>query len=232
MSQSDMELRTVLAPVLVDFSKIEQELPNLDKRVRAIIQRFRLALDPGAANANKTLPRLLTPDQQAEFLAVLERRLSQTEGLHYKRPEGIVFEEVKKALEANPEAVWSLYHREVSDKAPDVVASGASEFVFADCQKESPSGHGCVDYDDAVNQAQGSGGSMCSEAVWRAMQENGNFDCQTSTWLLTDPAIREEGYALCGYRWSGGPDVYRRTARRGNRHKVGWRWMLRVPRVP
>ncbi len=229
MAESDIELRAALTPILDDFNHIEKELPEMDERLRATIARLRVVLDPNVSQKTGE-PRQLTPELEAAFLSTLEGRFARSKGLHYKRPEGIVFADVKRALEANPEKLWSLQRLEASGGAPDVVGIEKNMLVFADCSVESPSERGNLNYDEAAAQAAEFGVTMCSEAEYRAMQKNGQFDRTTWSWILTDAAIRESGDALRGRR--DGSDV--RVRRFDARYRYGlrgWRGVLRVPKA-
>jgi len=171
----------------------------------------------------------LTPEQQAELFSALEARFAK-QPEHYKRPEGIDFAEVRKALEANPALMYSLAQMENTGGAPDIIAVEKDAFVFGDCSAESPNRRNFT-YDQAAIQAKEFGVDMMSEGVYRGMQESGKFDhLETWSWLATPDDIRSDGYALFGFRRNDvvsvdgddplDPEPF-----------GGWRGVLRVPRV-
>ncbi len=155
--------------------------------------------------------RRLAPDEQAELLATLQHRLEQKPA-HYTRPEGIVFADIERALEANPAAMWSLAKMEKTGGEPDVVAVEDDAFIFADCSKESPAGRRNCVYDkkaekdakpnssgsfngNAVQMAEEFGVDLWSEDFWK-MQMAGKYDYQSWSWLQTPAEIRRRGGAL------------------------------------
>lgn len=186
--------------------------------------------------------RELTVEQKEELFATLQNRLSQ-EADHYERPEGIDFGEVKRALEANPVALWSLSRLEETGGTPDIVAVEGGTFVFADCSEESPAGRRNCVYDkaaealargtfngNAADMAEEFGVEMWSPEFYRQMQTSGKFDRRTWSWLKTDAETRSTSGALCGHR--AGDHVY--VNRDGARSLGGdraWRGLLRVQKV-
>jgi hypothetical protein len=97
---------------------------------------------------------------------------------------------------------------------PDVVGHDAKtgEYIFYDCSAESPAGRRSVCYDsegmhsrkehkpsnNALDMAATMGIELLSEEQYRALQQLGNFDTKTSSWLKTPDAIRKLGGALFG----------------------------------
>ena len=49
--------------------------------------------------------------------------------------------------------------------------------------------------DSAVGMAAAMGASLLDEARYRRLQELGEFDTRTSSWLLTPPDVRDRGGA-------------------------------------
>lgn len=115
-------------------------------------------------------------------------------------------------LEANPDKLWSLNAMEESGGEPDVVAFDKStgEFTFVDCSAESPSGRRSICYDrDALNSrkehkpkssamdlASEMGIEVLTEEQYRNLQQLGEFDTKTSSWVKTPAKIRKLGGAL------------------------------------
>src|SRR5437868_6682403 len=78
------------------------------------------------------------------------------------------------------------------------------EYIFVDCSAESPKGRRSLCYDrpawesrkehkpesDAVTVAAGMGIEILTEEEYRDLQELGEFDLKTSSWVKTPPEIR------------------------------------------
>jgi hypothetical protein len=172
--------------------------------------------------------RELTAEQQTELLAVLEARFS-SKPEHYKQVEGVNFAEVKKALEAKPEAMYSLAQMDNTGGLPDIIAVEDNAFVFGDCSAASPDRRDLT-YDQAAKMAEEFGVDMMSEEVFGKMQKTGKFDLETWSWLATPTYIRESGRALFGRRDGVKVLVSRRNAL-VHRDYGGWRGVLRVPKA-
>jgi len=195
--------------------------------------------DPGNANASVRLrssvkgeisgEKKLSPEQKSEILATLEARF-KSKPEHYKRIEGIEFAEVKRALEASPEALFSLYKMEETGGEPDVAGADGNEFIFEDRSKESPIGRRDLNFDQSLAQANEFGVGMQSKIAYRDMQNIGKFDLNSRSWLETDPEQRKTGNALSGFRDGGDVGVYVFNADNSNPNK-GWRASLRVKKV-
>jgi len=182
----------------------------------------------GSERAEEEKPRELTPVQQVELLSALEARFAGKPE-HYKRHEGIDFTEVKKALEANPTLMYSLYQMERTGGAPDIIEIAEDAFIFGDCSRESPNRRK-INFDQAASMAKKFGVDMMSEDVYRAMQKSGNFDLDTRSWLATSADIRKAGVAMDGYREYGAVSVYKHFAKNKSPLR-GWRGILRVPKA-
>jgi hypothetical protein len=152
----------------------------------------------------------LTPNQAQELLRTLKTRFEK----HMHRHTGFEWPKVQARLEANPDKLWSLSEMETTGGEPDVVGfdSGTGEFVFFDCSAESPSGRRSLCYDaealmarkehkprhSAVGMAREMGIELLSEEQYRELQQLGNFDAKTSSWLHTPENIRRLGGGLYG----------------------------------
>ncbi|MEK7591658.1 MAG: DUF4256 domain-containing protein [Patescibacteria group bacterium] len=186
--------------------------------------------------------RELSPEETRDMLALLERRLSQKPD-HYTRPEGISFGDVRKSLEADPAALWSIWKMEETGGAPDITAVENDAFIFEDCSKESPAGRRNCVYDkgaekfasgtfngNAVDMAKEFGIKILSPEEYRRLQTVGKFDRNTWSWVETDAETRSSGVALDGDR--NGDHVY--VCRGIARFHCGdraWRGLLRVQKV-
>jgi len=152
----------------------------------------------GSGKAGEEKLRELTPEEQAGLLSALEARFNKKPE-HYKRPEGVDFAEVRKALEASPALMYSLVQMEYTGGKPDVIVVDADAFVFGDCSAESPYRRNLTYY-QAAEMAKKFGVDMMPEEAYRAMQKSGKFDLNTWIWLATPADIRKDGCALRGDR--------------------------------
>jgi len=108
---------------------------------------------------------------------------------------------------------------EITGGEPDVVGHDkkTGEYIFYDCSAESPKERRslCYDHealnsrkeakpkDSAVNMAAAMGIELLSEEQYRELQQLGEFDTKTSSWIITPPAIRKLGGALfCDRRYN------------------------------
>lgn len=147
-----------------------------------------------------------------ELLDTLEDRFL----LNLRRHPGIFWGQVSTRLAAQPEKLAVLLAMEETGGEPDVVDAfpESQEFVFCDCSPESPGGRRSLCYDQAalasrkehkpsgsaVGFAANLGAQLLTESQYRELQELGEFDLKTSTWLQTPPEIRALGGALFGDR--------------------------------
>ncbi|RDB07390.1 DUF4256 domain-containing protein [Runella aurantiaca] len=156
----------------------------------------------------------LSSDQREELLSVLKARFEKNKNRHQE----LEWTNVLAKLEANPEKLWSLDEMEISGGEPDVVGYDAKtdEFIFYDCAAESPKGRRSVCYDhealesrkehkpenSAVEMAADMGIALLTEEQYRQLQQLGNFDLKTSSWVQTPAEIRKRGGALfCDRRY-------------------------------
>lgn len=144
------------------------------------------------------------------------------------RHKGLDWARVQAKLEANPEKLWSLGEMERTGGEPDVVAHDRKrgEFVFYDCSAETPKGRRSVCYDreglesrktarpddSAMDMATAMGIELLTEEQYRELQQLGEFDTKTSSWLKTPADIRKRGGALFGDRRYGHVFVYHNGA--------------------
>ena len=142
------------------------------------------------------------------MIAVLEKRFKENKELH----PGLEWEIVRSRLEKDPEVLEILRRMEESGGEPDTIGfdGNTGKLIFCDCSKESPAGRRSLCYDDAallkrknnpppgsaVRQAQEMGIELMTEALYRRLQELGEFDLKTSSWIATPNEIRQKGGAL------------------------------------
>lgn len=156
----------------------------------------------------------LAHEQQAELLRTLKERFEE----NINRHENYVWDQIQNKLEANPEKLWALHEMERTGGEPDVVDYDKvnDEYLFFDCAAESPSGRRSVCYDhealearkknkpenSALGMAADMGIELLSEEQYRFLQEFGNFDLKTSSWVQTPEEVRSRGGALfCDFRY-------------------------------
>jgi Protein of unknown function (DUF4256) len=150
----------------------------------------------------------------APLLKALQARFTA----HPERHLGLNWADVEARLAAHPAALKVLAAMDTSGGEPDVIGHDAAtgQFLFCDCSAESPSGRRSLCYDDAAlnarkeNKPAGSavamaadmGVELLTEAQYRALQQVGEFDLKTSSWIVTTPAVRALGGALfCDRRY-------------------------------
>lgn len=152
--------------------------------------------------------------EREELLETLRLRFEKNMSRHAK----LDWDKVQAKLEASPEKLWSLHEMERTDGEPDVVGHDkkSGEYIFYDCVAESPKGRRSLCYDrkalesrkehkpkdSAVEVAAAMGIELLTEEQYRQLQELGEFDTKTSSWIQTPPAIRKLGGALfCDRRY-------------------------------
>jgi hypothetical protein len=165
-------------------------------------------------NKLKSNKKKLSPEQSEDLLLTLQERFEK----NMKRHKGIEWATVRAKLEASPEKLWSLNEMETTGGEPDVVGYDKknSEYIFYDCSAETPKGRRSICYDhealesrkehkpenSAVQMATDMGIELLTEEQYRELQELGNFDMKTSSWVKTPTNIRKLGGALfCDRRY-------------------------------
>ena len=156
----------------------------------------------------------LSVEQREELIKVLQARFEKNMNRH----EGLEWAKVEAKIEANAEKLWSLNEMEVTGGEPDVVGydKEKDEYTFYDCSKESPKGRRSLCYDlealesrkkhkpenNAIDVAAAMGIELLTEEQYRELQQLGDFDMKSSSWVQTPSDIRELGGALfCDYRF-------------------------------
>ena len=158
--------------------------------------------------------RALSAKQREELLTTLKARFERNMNRH----KSLEWAKVEAKLEANPERLWSLSEMERTGGEPDVVGfdKKTGEYLFYDCSAESPKGRRSICYDraaldarkehkpsdSAMNMAAAMGVELLTEEQYRALQQLGEFDTKTSSWVKTPADIRKLGGALfCDRRY-------------------------------
>ncbi|MCF0055948.1 DUF4256 domain-containing protein [Dyadobacter sp. CY356] len=166
----------------------------------------------------------LSPEHSQELLTILKSRFEKNTNRH----DDIKWENVQEKLEANPEKLWSIDEMEVTGGEPDVVGfdQKSGEFLFFDCAPESPKDRRSLCYDraawesrkankpknTAVDVATEMGIELLTEEEYQYLQQLGNFDLKTSSWLKTTSDIRKLGGAIFGDRRFGRVFIYHNGA--------------------
>ncbi len=157
----------------------------------------------------------LSPKQREEFLDALQNRFDK----NLVRHKGLDWAKVKAKLEADNEKLWSLHEMERTGGEPDVIGhdKATGDYIFYDCAAESPQGRRSLCFDKEAldsrkeNKPEGSAAEMAaamgiellSEEEYRELQQIGNFDLKTSSWVKTPDDIRKLGGALfCDRRYN------------------------------
>lgn len=156
----------------------------------------------------------LLPEQQEELLSAVKARFEKNMSRH----KGLEWAKVQAKLKSDTEKLWSLNEMERTGGEPDVIGydKKTDKYIFYDCSAESPKGRRSVCYDrealesrkehkpenSAIDMASTMGVSILTEEQYRELQQHGNFDTKTSSWILTPSAIRKLGGGIfADYRY-------------------------------
>lgn len=152
-------------------------------------------------------------ENKEELRKILKERFEK----HPKRHEGITWEEVEHKLEQHPQKERAVFKMEQTGGEPDVIGTSSKEpLTFYDCSPETPSGRRSCCYDpaaldarkknkpetSALQMAEEMGIELLNEQEYRFLQQFGEFDLKTSSWIKTPLEIRQKGGALfCDRRY-------------------------------
>ena len=156
----------------------------------------------------------LSAAQRSELLSTLKERFEKNKNRH----KDLEWAKVQTKLEAATEKLWSLNEMERTGGEPDVVGHDKKkdEYLFYDCSAESPKERRSLCYDrkalesrkehkpanNAIDLAAAMGIEILTEVQYRELQQLGNFDTKTSSWITTPSEIRKLGGALfCDRRY-------------------------------
>ena len=157
----------------------------------------------------------LSAEQSEQLLKTLKIRFEENKDRHRT----IDWAKVQLKLEANTDKRCSLNEMEETGGEPDVVGYDAKtdEYIFTDCSAETPKGRRSLCYDrealelrkenkpktSAMELAAEMGIELLTEEEYRALQQVGEFDLKTSSWVKTPTEIRELGGAIfCDRRYN------------------------------
>ena len=159
----------------------------------------------------------LSQEERDDLIKALKTRFAKNMNLH----NGLEWDKIQARLEtpAGMEKLWSLSEMERTGGEPDVVGYNKTtgEYIFFDCSAESPKDRRSLCYDRealdsrkeykpancAMDMAADIGIELLTEEQYRELQELGNFDMKTSSWVKTPAEIRKLGGALfCDRRYN------------------------------
>ena len=162
--------------------------------------------------------------ERSELLAALKARFE----LNMHRHKGLAWSDVEARLAEKPDSLETLRAMEASGGEPDVIGQdqNTGQLVFCDCSTQSPIGRRSVCYDPEAlasrknNKPSGSalamaaemGIELLTETEYRELQQLGEFDTTTSSWVRTPSDIRSLGGALFCDRRYGKVFVYHNGA--------------------
>jgi hypothetical protein len=160
------------------------------------------------------MKKSLSAKQSEDLYAILKSRFEKNTVRH----KGIAWEDVHEKLLVVADKLWSLNEMERTGGEPDVIGfdKKTSEYIFCDCSAESPQGRRSFCYDrealdnrkenkpqnSVTDMAASMGIELLTEAEYRELQQLGNFDKKTSSWVKTPELIRKLGGAIfCDRRY-------------------------------
>jgi hypothetical protein len=168
-------------------------------------------------NSNK---KNLSSEESEELLKALKARFEKNMNRH----KSVEWDKVQAKLEAGKEKLWSLNEMERTGGEPDVVIPIAigndnktGEYIFYDCSAESPKERRSLCYDrealenrkenkpknNVIDMAAAMGIELFTEEQYRKLQQLGEFDTKTSSWIMTPADIRKRGGAIfCDRRYN------------------------------
>ncbi|MEO6980739.1 MAG: DUF4256 domain-containing protein [Mucilaginibacter sp.] len=175
-------------------------------------------------NNINNIKKALAQEQCEELFSILKARFEKNMNRH----KGVEWAKVQAKLEANPEKLWSLDDMESTGGEPDVVAidNNTGEYIFYDCSAESPKGRRSLCYDrealdarkefkpanNVIDMAAEMGIELLTEQQYRELQQLGNFDTKTSSWMKTPADVRKRGGAIFGDSRYGRVFIYHNGA--------------------
>lgn len=181
----------------------------------------------------------LTSKQIDMLLELLKNRFEKN--IH--RHKEIDWANVRAKLIKSPDKLWTLQEMENTGGEPDVIAydQQKDEYLFIDCSVETPKGRRSLCYDrealesrkdhppknSAIDLVQEIGVELLTEEQYHQLQQLGEFDLKTSSWLATPEEIRKLGGALFADRRYGRVFIYHNGAQSYYAAR-GFRCCLRV----
>ena len=149
------------------------------------------------------------------MIGILKKRFLENMSRH---PD-LSWEEAEGLLMSDKRALETLERMEETGGEPDTIGRDreSGKLIFLDCSAETPAGRRSLCYDDealkkrkknppsgsALSMARDMGCSLLTEDLYRRLQETGEFDLKTSSWIAAPEEIRSLGGALFGERRYG-----------------------------
>lgn len=177
--------------------------------------------------------------ESEELFKILRTRFEKN--IH--RHKDIEWIQLEKKLRLDTNNLWSLYEMEKTGGEPDVVNydNNTGEYIFYDCSIESPKGRRSICYDreaqesrkeykpenSAIDMASFMGIDILDEEQYRYLQQIGEFDTKTSSWIKTPPQIRKLGGAVFCDRRYDHIFIYHNSAESYYANR-GFRGLLRI----
>lgn len=199
-----------------------------------------------AKGSGKPIPKVEVPTELSstgaeELLDLLQTRFMD----NMQRHEGLAWSDVAAKLTVQQSKLLALHAMESTGGEPDVIGfdEQTSEFWYVDCSTQTPKGRRSICYDaagqaerekkglipggNAVSLAETMGIELLTEAQYRTLQQVGEFDTTTSSWIKTPDSIRELGGALFADRRYDHIFIYHNSAPSFYSAR-GFRGLLRV----
>lgn len=154
----------------------------------------------------------MNPESHQELLKILNLRFEENMNLHPQ----ISWADVEKKLvtKEGREKLAILSRMEETGGEPDVIGVDEKNgvYLFCDCSPESPAGRRSLCYDpealasrkankprqSAIGMSVEMGIELLNEEQYHDLQQLGQFDSKTSSWLKTPEDIRKLGGAIFG----------------------------------
>src|SRR5512141_863570 len=148
----------------------------------------------------------LSPQKREELIETLKSRFEKNKNRH-KDVEWPKVQAKLSGKQENTSKLWSLNEMERTGGEPDVVGydKNTDEYIFYDCSTESPKDRRSLCYDrealesrkenkpknNAIDMATAMGIELLTEQQYRELQNLGEFDTKTSSWVKTPDEIRK-----------------------------------------
>lgn len=162
---------------------------------------------------------------------------------HMERHKDCSWEAVKKRILSDEKNLATLSHMERTGGEPDVIGFDQERgaYLYCDCSAESPSGRRSLCYDrqalearkknkpagDAHTMAEEMGITILTEEEYALLQQTGDYDFKTSSWIETPVEMRRLGGGLFGDKRYGRVFYYHNGVESYYASR-GFRGMLRV----
>jgi hypothetical protein len=218
--EESMEKKTFLEKLITVFHRALDMFVGLDKKEEGsnkteTISTLSVTSEPPKKEPKSSeLPegekKKLTPKQQERLLSTLKKRFESNRILH----RSLRWSNVERALNANPEKMWSLYQLESTGGEPDVFWEDETGFIFGDCFNESPEVRRNLVFDkeaeerlrqeypdevcsgNVVDKVAKWGVELMSKEEHSYLKHILHFDDKTHSWLKTPAHVRQNGQAF------------------------------------